>query len=123
MREMKDSGIEWIGTIPKEWSIIRLCYLIGGYKAGPFGSALIMDKLADEGDILVVNGNGGKNLCGGAVGSYKDHRIVMALSCLGLALKEGEKLTVSDAQWCSVTFPNFFEEMNKLGANFELIEK
>ncbi|MCR5020840.1 restriction endonuclease subunit S, partial [Ruminococcus sp.] len=53
MREMKDSGIEWIGTIPKEWSIIRLCYLIGGYKAGPFGSALIMDKLADEGDILV----------------------------------------------------------------------
>ena len=53
MREMKDSGIEWIGTIPKEWSVIRLCYLIGGYKAGPFGSALIMDKLADEGDILV----------------------------------------------------------------------
>ena len=47
----------------------------------------------------------------------------MALSCLGLALNEGEKLTVSDAQWCSVTFPNFFEEMNKLGANFELIEK
>ncbi len=53
MREMKDSGIEWIGAIPKEWSVIRLCYLIGGYKAGPFGSALIMDKLADEGDILV----------------------------------------------------------------------
>ena len=77
----------------------------------------------DEGDVLVVNGNGGKKLCGGAVESYKDHRIVMALSCLGLALNEGEKLTVSDAQWCSVTFPNFFEEMNKLGANFELIEK
>lgn len=53
MREMKDSGIEWIGDIPKEWEIIRLCYLIDGYKAGPFGSALIMDKLDDEGEILV----------------------------------------------------------------------
>ena len=53
MREMKDSGIEWIGEIPKEWEIIRLCYLIDGYKAGPFGSALIMDKLDDEGEILV----------------------------------------------------------------------
>lgn len=53
MREMKDSGIEWIGNIPNEWQIIRLCYLIGGYKAGPFGSALIMDRLADEGSILV----------------------------------------------------------------------
>lgn len=53
MREMKDSGIEWIGEIPKEWEIIRLCYLIDGYKAGPFGSTLIMDKLDDEGEILV----------------------------------------------------------------------
>ena len=23
MREMKDSGIEWIGKIPKEWSIVK----------------------------------------------------------------------------------------------------
>ena len=53
MREMKDSGIEWIGQIPKDWKIARLCYLIDGYKAGPFGSALIMDKLSDEGNILI----------------------------------------------------------------------
>ncbi len=52
-REMKDSGIEWIGEIPKGWNITRLCYLISGYKAGPFGSALIMDKLLEEGEILV----------------------------------------------------------------------
>lgn len=53
MHEMKDSGIEWIGQIPKDWKIARLCYLIDGYKAGPFGSALIMDKLSDEGNILI----------------------------------------------------------------------
>ncbi len=52
-RKMKDSGIEWIGEIPNNWNITRLCYLIDGYKAGPFGSALIMDKLLDEGEILV----------------------------------------------------------------------
>lgn len=53
MREMKNSGIEWVGQIPKDWKIARLCYLIDGYKAGPFGSALIMDKLSDEGNILI----------------------------------------------------------------------
>lgn len=27
-REMKDSGVEWIGKIPKEWNITRLKYLV-----------------------------------------------------------------------------------------------
>lgn len=27
-REMKDSGIEWIGEIPKEWSLIRIKWLL-----------------------------------------------------------------------------------------------
>lgn len=79
-------------------------------------------SLVDEGERLVVYGDGGKSLHGGAVESYKDHRIVMALSCLGLGLKEGESVTVSDAQWCSVTFPRFFEEMNKIGAGFAVSE-
>lgn len=32
-REMKDSGIEWVGKIPKEWNVIKFKYifsLIGG---------------------------------------------------------------------------------------------
>lgn len=29
MREMKDSGIEWIGEIPKHWEIIRIGYILG----------------------------------------------------------------------------------------------
>lgn len=77
--------------------------------------------IVDEGERLVVYGDGGASLHGGAVESYKDHRIVMSLACLGLGLADGEKVTVSDAEWCSVTFPNFFEEMNKLGAGFETI--
>lgn len=26
-REMKDSGIDWIGDIPSEWSFVKLCYM------------------------------------------------------------------------------------------------
>jgi 3-phosphoshikimate 1-carboxyvinyltransferase len=44
----------------------------------------------------------------------------MSLACLGLGLKEGEEVTVKDAEWCSVTFPHFFEIMNKIGAGFEI---
>lgn len=76
-------------------------------------------KIVDEGDRLVVYGDGGKSLHGGEVESYKDHRIVMSLACLGLGLAEGEAVTVNDAEWCSVTFPKFFEVMNDIGAGFE----
>lgn len=50
--------------------------------------------------------------------SYKDHRVAMALSCLGLGLPEGNSLTINNAECCSVSFPRFFETMNSLGANF-----
>ena len=76
-------------------------------------------KIVDEGDRLVVYGDGGKSLHGGEVESYKDHRIVMSLACLGLGLEAGQSVTVNDAEWCSVTFPKFFEVMNDIGAGFE----
>lgn len=91
-----------------------------------------LGAVLEEGDdCLIVHGhsplleNGEANpefvIHGGEVESYKDHRIVMSLACLGLGLKAGEKLIVNDAEWCSVTFPHFFEVMNKqLGAGFIL---
>lgn len=51
--EMKDSGVKWIGKIASNFSVIRLKYLMHDYKAGPFGSSLITDKLNRTGDILV----------------------------------------------------------------------
>ncbi len=39
MREMKDSGIEWIGTIPNDWSIIRLKNCVDILSGFPFESA------------------------------------------------------------------------------------
>lgn len=50
---MKNSGVKWIGTIPREWGMTKIKYEITGYKAGPFGSSLITDKLEQEGKILV----------------------------------------------------------------------
>ncbi len=37
MREMKDSGIDWIGNIPKEWNIIPIRYLVGDCFSGSWG--------------------------------------------------------------------------------------
>jgi type I restriction enzyme, S subunit len=50
--EMKDSGVEWIGEIPKHWKTIRVKFLLKPYegiKIGPFGSSLKLDSLTDSG--------------------------------------------------------------------------
>lgn len=51
MREMKDSGIAWIGEIPKNWKIKKIKNVIcndkDGLKIGPFGSALANKTIAD----------------------------------------------------------------------------
>ena len=61
---------------------------------------------------------GGQKLRGGVVQSYKDHRIAMAAACLGLALDEGERIEILDAECASVSFPRFYELMNGLGCEF-----
>ena len=79
-------------------------------------------------DYLVVHGqppfleDGTKNpafrLHGGRAESYGDHRVAMALSCLALALPEGETLTVTNAECSAVSFPAFYDAMKNLGADF-----
>ena len=34
MREMKDSGIAWIGAIPQDWGIVKFKYLHRGLNTG-----------------------------------------------------------------------------------------
>lgn len=74
----------------------------------------------EEGEncLIIYGKNRGFGLHGGNCESYKDHRIAMSLACLGLGLSEGESLTVCDAECCNVSFPHFFEVMNKIGAGF-----
>ena len=53
------------------------------------------------------------------VESYDDHRVAMSLASIALGLPDGEKLIINDAECCSVSFPNFFDKMNALNAEFE----
>lgn len=51
--EMKDSGIEWIGEIPKGWKIIRLKYITNSIGDGLHGTP----NYDDLGTIFFINGN------------------------------------------------------------------
>ena len=42
--EHKDSGVEWLGEIPKEWSVIKLKYLVE-----------IIKRIANESDLTVLS--------------------------------------------------------------------
>jgi type I restriction enzyme S subunit len=50
MPEMKDSGIEWIGKMPKDWDIIPLRYLINEHFSGSWGS----EAKGDEKDRICM---------------------------------------------------------------------
>lgn len=79
-------------------------------------------------DYLVIHGHspltaeGGANpafaLHGATVESHSDHRVAMALACMGLGLPSGQTLTVRDAECCAVSFPHFYDVMNGIGAGF-----
>lgn len=60
--EMKDSGVEWIGMIPKHWKIIRIKYLAKLQS----GSNLTSNEISDTGSYPVYGGNGLR----GFYGSY-----------------------------------------------------
>ncbi len=51
--EMKDSGIAWVGEIPKGWKVIRLKYITNSIGDGLHGTP----NYDDLGTILFINGN------------------------------------------------------------------
>lgn len=69
-------------------------------------------------DYMVVHG--GKALTGQVVNSYDDHRIAMAMTVCGLAAEGTMK--VEHAECASVSFPEFYEKMNKIGAEIKIHE-
>ncbi len=73
---------------------------------------------------LNADGSSNPNFClhGATVESFDDHRIAMSLACMGLGLKEGEQIIVKNAECCSVSFPGFFDEMNKMNAGFVKVD-
>jgi len=68
-------------------------------------------------DGLVIRGTG---LRGGFARGHGDHRVVMACAVAGLAADR--PVEVDTAEAVSVTFPNFVELMNSVGARMRLIQ-
>lgn len=68
-------------------------------------------------DYMIVHG--GRQLTGAEVCSHDDHRVAMALMICGLWACGDTYVT--EAQCAAVSFPNFFEVMNNLGAGIEKI--
>jgi 3-phosphoshikimate 1-carboxyvinyltransferase len=56
--------------------------------------------------------DGGKPICGAIVNSFGDHRIAMAMTILGLAVKGGT--IVEDTEWINTSFPGFKELIEQL---------
>ena len=67
-------------------------------------------------DSMTVHG--GKPLHGASVSSYDDHRVAMAMAVCGL-IADGE-MKIDNPECAAVSFPGFYETMNKVGAGFEL---
>ena len=61
-------------------------------------------------DALIIHGNG--SVKGGKAKGYGDHRVIMALALLGT--KTEEKTEIDDVSAASVTFPTFFDLLEKL---------
>ena len=61
-------------------------------------------------DALIIHGNG--SVKGGKAKGYGDHRVIMALAVLGT--KTEEETEIDDVSAASVTFPTFFDLLEKL---------
>ena len=71
-------------------------------------------KVEELEDGMIIHG--GTPLHGTDVESYADHRIAMAMATAGLGACG--TTTVNDAESAAVTYPAFYEDFRKLGANF-----
>lgn len=65
-------------------------------------------------DGLIVKGG---KIKGGIVDSFGDHRMALAFSLLGLVAEND--VIVKNAEVVSVSFPNYFEVIKKIGGNVE----
>jgi len=71
--------------------------------------------IKEKPDGLIIKNS---KLQGAHLNGHKDHRIVMALTIAGLSA-DGETV-ISDANSISVSYPNFINDLKKLGADIHL---
>lgn len=67
-------------------------------------------------DDLVIEGCGGPVPGGARVATHLDHRIAMSFLILGL--NADRPIAIDDSRMIATSFPNFFDLMKKIGADF-----
>ena len=70
-------------------------------------------RVAVDGDMLTVEGNGGPPEGGALIATQLDHRIAMAFLVLGLAARL--PVRINDSAPIATSFPGFLSLMNRLG--------
>jgi 3-phosphoshikimate 1-carboxyvinyltransferase len=58
---------------------------------------------------------------GVVINAHFDHRVIMALTVVGLRSRKG--LMIKDAQHVAKSYPQYFDHLNALGAHVELVEE
>ena len=66
-----------------------------------------------KGDDILINPPAGNTLTPAAVDTYDDHRMAMAFSVIGLAAEPGT-VTINDPQCVNKTYPNYWDDLQKL---------
>ncbi|RNJ26357.1 3-phosphoshikimate 1-carboxyvinyltransferase [Halosegnis longus] len=70
-------------------------------------------SVEEQQDVLTIHG-GESSLTGGTVAGHDDHRIIMALSLVGLV---AGPVTVEGSDHVDVSFPGYFETLRSLGVD------
>jgi 3-phosphoshikimate 1-carboxyvinyltransferase len=76
-------------------------------------------KIEVSEDIMIIHG--GKGAKGNNVHSHHDHRIAMA--CAVTALKATGETTIEEAEAVKKSYPDFYDDLKKLGADVSLSSK
>ena len=73
-------------------------------------------KVVEKKDGLTLNNS--DNLTGADLNSENDHRLFMAFCIAGTYIGN---CTITDSESVQVSYPNFIQEMNRLGAKIEIL--
>ena len=71
MREMKDSGIEWIGRIPKEWGVDKIKYHLKRNEPRNPGNTIVLSVYRDYGVIPKDSRDDNHNVTSEDTSKYK----------------------------------------------------
>lgn len=76
-------------------------------------------RVEEEGDTMIVHGNGNPPPGGATIAVNLDHRIAMSFLVMGMAAQQ--PVAVDDAEAIETSFPGFEALMNGLGAKIEAV--